>query len=270
MALGGLYRPRLGAVAGTPAPADGLSWLRRIAAVAALVLLAELAYIPFHSARFAVRSIELRGDPRVTAEAAAKLHLPANTNLFLAPTEQLVRQAQSVPAVRSASVARDWCRRLIVTLERREPMAVIRGAKQAVLVDANGVLFTIRNEWGWGLPELAAPQLSKGDTTSATARAELAQLVRALRVLGPDPHLRIARLLLDRNGEMDIVLDSQARVRLGATERESLQLKTKLLARVLDQLGADRIEFLDLSDPRNAYWRERKPKASGLPEREMR
>ncbi len=260
MALGGIYRPRLGAVSGQTAPADRSRWLRRLVTLALLVLLAELVYIPFHSARFAVTRVVLRGDSRVAAEVAAKIRLPANTNIFLARTGALVRTAESVPAVREASVARDWQRRLIVTLDRREAMAVIRGAKQAMLVDPNGVLFTIRNEWGWGLPELAAPHLSAGDATSAAAKAELAQLVRTLRELGPDPQLRIARLVMDRNGEMEIVLDSHARVRLGSTER--LQVKTKLLASVLEQLGADRIEFLDLSDPLTAYWRDRTPPQS--------
>ena len=269
MALGGIYRPRLGAVAGQPAPADGLVWLRRVVGLAVLVLLAELCYIPFHSARFAVSGVVLRGDPHVAAEVSRTLRLPANTNFFLAPTEQLARQAERVPAVRSASVARDWRRRLIVTLERREAMAVIRGAKQAMLVDPDWVLFTIRNEWGWGLPELAAPHLSTGDTTSAAAKAELAQLLRMLRALGPDPQLHIARLVMDRNGEMELVLDSQARVRLGSTDR--LQVKTKLLATVLDQLGASRIKFLDLSDPLTAYWLERKPGAARpRPERNTR
>ena len=34
-------------------------------------------------------------------------------------------------------------------------------------------------------------------------------------------------------------------------------VKTKLLATVLHQLDPARIEFLDLSDPLAAYWRER-------------
>jgi cell division septal protein FtsQ len=234
--------------------------LRRLVRLAALVLLAELIYVPLRSPRFAVTGLELRGDPHVAEEVATKLHLRANTNIFFAPAGAIARAAESVPSVKEASVSRDWSRHLVVTLERREAVAVIRGAKQALLVDASGVLFSIRNEWGWGLPELTAPRVSSGDTRSPEARAELSQLLSALRALGPNPQLRIARVAMDREGGLEVALDSGARVRLGSTDR--LETKTKLLATVLSQLGPEKIEFLDLSDPLAAYWRER---SSGKP-----
>jgi len=199
--------------------------------------------------------VTLRGDARVAEQVAAAIRLRANTNLFRAPTALVKRQAESVPAVRQARVTRGLWGRLVVTLERREAMAVIRGAKQAVLVDPSGVTFTVRDEWGWGLPALAAPHLSKGEISSKAAKAEIKQLLAALRELGPDPRLRIARLKMDQLGWMEAVLDSGARVRLGSGEQ--LPVKAKLLTMVIDQLGGEKIELLDLTDPWAAYWRPR-------------
>jgi cell division septal protein FtsQ len=261
VSVSGLYRPKLGAYHASPSGEGAPRRLRAIAGLLFLVLVAEAVYIPLFSPRFAVREIELRGDARVAEQVAGAIHLPANTNLLRAPTALVKRQAERVTAVREARVTRAPWRRLVVTLERREAMAVIRGAKRAVFVDPTGVTFTVRDEWGWGLPELAAPRLSKGDTESAEARAEVAQLLGALRALGPDPRLRIARLSMDRLGWMEAELDSGARVRLGANEQ--LPTKAKLLAMVVDQLGSGKIELLDLTDPWAAYWRprqERKPK----------
>ena len=255
MALSALYRPRLGALTERPVAEDGMRGLRLVVLAALVVLLAELIYIPLRSPRFAVTAVVVRGDARVAAQVAPRLVLRKGTNIFLAPLGQLVKLAQRDPAVREARVDRDWQRRLIVTLERREAMAVIREAKQARLVDPRGVLFTIRNEWGWGLPELVAPHLSKGDVASAEGKAELRELLSALRALGPDPRLRIARLEMDRVGRIEAALDSGARIRLGSIDQ--LALKTKLLAGAIGQLGADKIAFLDLSNPASAYWRER-------------
>lgn len=257
MALGGIYRPRLGAVAGPSSPTRGLTWLRRLSFLAAALLVGEAVYIVFHSPRLAVTGVEVRGDAAVAGEVAAKIHLPANTNIFLAPTGKLVALAKSLPSVREAGVRRDLHRRLILTVERREAAAVIRAEKQAMLIDPNGVVFTVRNEWGWGLPELAAPHLSASDIGSAAAKSELAELLHALRALGPNPRLRITRVVMDRHGELELILEPGARVRLGSTDH--LQAKAKLLATILEQLPADRIEFLDLHDPLTAYWRQRTP-----------
>ncbi len=260
--MSGLYRPKLGAYHASPSGEGMPRRLRTFAGLLFLVLVAELVYIPLFSPRFAVREVELRGDARVAEQVAGVIHLPPNTNLLRAPTGLVKHQAERVPAVREARVTRALWRRLVVTLERREAMAVVRGANRAVLVDPTGVTFTIRDEWGWALPELAAPHLSKGDTESAAARGEVRQLLEALRELGPDPRLRIARLSMDRLGWMEAELDSGARVRLGSDEQ--LPAKAKLLEMVIDQLGLGKIELLDLTDPWAAYWRPRQePKPKG-------
>ena len=48
-----------------------------------------------------------------------------------------------------------------MTIERREPVAVVRRADVAFLIDPDGVPFTVADEWGWGLPELTGPRLAR-------------------------------------------------------------------------------------------------------------
>jgi|GEM_PF-865986 len=252
MALGGAYRPRLGAAAST----GGVSWVahgRRLALVCAVALAAEVVYIVLASPRLAVREVVVRGDPRVVEQVAPRLELGANTGMALAPLGRLRRQAEQAPAVRAARVSRGFPNRLVVTVERREPVAVVRRPEEALLVDPEGVVFVVRDEWGWGLPELVGPSLAEGELESAQARAELSGLLAALRATALELCLGVTRLEYGEGGEITLTLGSGAQARLGRCER--LGVKAKLLARVVDTLGLEAIGLVDVSDPEAAYWR---------------
>lgn len=251
------HRPRLGASHLHLAAEGGLAGLEWLARLAIVALAVEIAYLVLASPRFAIRTIELRGDPELAAQIAPRISLPRNTNFLLAPTRRLARQVADVPAVRRVRVAHDFPGQLVVTVEKREAIAVIRGGEQAMLVDPEGVIYTIHNEWGWGLPELVGPHLT---TQDAVRRSEVAKLVAVLRALGPDPRLGVARLELERGDEITAVLESGAEVRLGT--QEEMPAKIKLLRTVIDQFGADQIASLDLSDPGAAYWRPRRERVS--------
>jgi cell division protein FtsQ len=256
MAQGAAYRPKLGALTTREArEVDGTERLQRAVFIAVAALILEVVLIPFTSPRFAVREIVLRGDPPVTALAAKQALLPQGTNFFRAPVNRLAEAVKSVPAVQTARVDRSFPNRLVVTVERREAVAVMRQADETRLVDPDGVVFSVPGEWGWGLPELMGAKLTKESIGTAEGKAEVASLLRVLRTLGPDPRLRVARLGLTREGVIEAALESGARVRFG--DGEQLDVKIKLLLAALDQLGADRVEYMDLSNPRTAYWRER-------------
>jgi cell division protein FtsQ len=224
-------------------------------ALAVAALLVEIIYIPLASARFAVRSVEVRGDENVARAAAASIHLPANTSMLRAPLRLIEQQAEGCAAVREARASRALPDRVIVAVERREPIAVIRRADAAFLVDPNGVPFTVAGECGWGLPELSAPHLAAGALTSEAARAEIRDSLAVLRALGPDPRLRVTRLQLGRDGRIELILDSGTAVYLGRPK--DLGVKARLLVAVIEQIGIDRIKRLDLSLPPSAWWEPR-------------
>ena len=257
MAADAAHSPRLGAVG---SEADWLDRLRTGFKLGLVLLLVEIVYIALASPRLAVREIELRGDESITREVARVLRAPTPMGMFRAPTGELAAQAQRVPAVKRARITRDLPSRLVISLERREPMAVIRQARRALLVDREGTLFTIQDEWGWGLTELVTPHSTNEAEDQADLRAEAAKLLTVMEVLGPDPRLRAARLELEQGGAIEAVMESGARVRLGGVEE--LPDKARLLSTLIDELGESRIEYLDLSDPDGAYWRERTPPAS--------
>lgn len=256
MAQGALYRPRLGAIdSREQRDIPGLRRLRLSAVCAGALLVLELVSIPFFSPRFAVREVIVRGDPRVAEQVIPKLALRGGTNFFRAPVRHLAQSAREVAAVRRAVVARSFPNRLVVTLERREAVAVIRRAEEAILVDPEGAVFTVRDEWAWGFPELVASHLTRAEVGSAAGKAQLAKLLNVLRALGPDPQLRVARLeVTDREG-IEAALESGARVRLGSPQ--NLEVKVRLLSAVLDRLDVKGVEYIDLSDPRTAHWRPR-------------
>jgi len=255
VAQGAAYRPKLEAFGLPGERQEPLGRLRLLTIGAAAVLAMELLCLPFVSPRFAVREIRLRAETGVARLLAPAVRLPANTNFLRAPTRLLKERVEQVPAVLRARVARALPNRLVITVERREAVAVIRQAEEALLVDPEGVLFTVQDEWGWGLPELVAPHLTGSRAVSAQRRAELAALLGVLRALGPDPRLRVTRLELVGKDSVEATLESGGRARLGSASQ--IEVKVKLLAAVLDRLGPQRVEYIDLSDPWAAYWRPR-------------
>ncbi len=255
-AAGRFHPPALGAShPRVEGESRALRALRRVMRLCALALVVELGYGLLTSPRLAIRTVELRGDENVCREVADLVRLPAGTNYFRAPTERLARAVSACPAVRAVRVARDFPNRLVVTVQRREPVGVIREGKRALLVDAQGVVYAIRNEMGWGLPELAAPHLNLREAGTREAKAEAAALVAVLNALAPYPQVGVTQVRLDRGGEVTVMLESGAEVRLGT--QEQLAEKVKLLAAVLRRIAPERIATLDLSDPEGAYWRPR-------------
>lgn len=260
VALDAGHRLRLGALDSPRGPGPAGGGLRLMVGVALLGLLIELFYIALASPRLAVRQVVVRGDPSVARLVAGRIRLPANTSMLRAPLGLVRKQAESVPAVKQAQAARLLPRGIVVTVERREPIAVIRRAEEAILLDAEGVAFSVPHEWGWGLPELVARNLGSGDVRRAEARAEIEALLGVLRALGPDPRLRATRLQLARDQRIEVTLDSGAKVNLG--EGRELEAKARLLAAAIEEVGAERIARLDLADPASAYWEPRGAKGA--------
>jgi len=253
VALDANHRPALGAIRSTGA---GPLWRLRLAAGVVILLFAvELVYIALASPRLAVCGVTVRGDQQIAGAVAEAIRLPANTNVLRAPLDLVKEQAESVAAVREARVCRAYPNRLVVTVERREGVAVIRGAKRALLVDSGGVAFTVSEEWGWGLPELVGPHLGEDGVEAEGAASEIDMLLAVLRALGPDPRLRATRLQLGGDEQIEVTLASGAKVNLG--EGNELAAKAKLLAAAIEQIGASRIARLDLADPMAAFWEPR-------------
>jgi cell division septal protein FtsQ len=251
--MDGGHRPGLGAL--QPTHQRRLAQLRALVFLGFVFLAIEIAYIALASPRLTVREVVVRGDPAIAPMVAQAIQLPRNTTILRAPLQRVREQAESCPAVRGAEVRRAFPARIAVVFERREPVAAVRRATEAFLVDRGGVTFQVPGEWGWGLPELIGPSLASGDLAAETARAEIDTLMAALAALGPDPTLRASRLQLGADGNIEITLESGARVNLGRPE--NLVGKAKLLAAAVRQIGAQRIARVDLSDPASAYWEAR-------------
>jgi len=253
MAFDATHRPALGAVrSGDVSPL----WRLRLAVGILLVVLgAELVYIALASPRFALRTVTIEGDSQIAPMVAASIKLPGNTSMLRAPVGLVERQAESVPAVKEARVNRAFPNRLVVTVERREAVAVIRGAERAILVDRGGVAFSVPDEWGWGLPELVSPHLLEAKLGGDAGAKDIGLLLTVLKALGPEPKLRTTRLQLHPDGQVEIALDSGGVVNLGRPTE--LPAKAKLLEAALSQIGPERIARLDLSEPAAAFWEPR-------------
>ena len=113
---------------------------RVVAVVLVAVALAGLAYgIARKTSLFAVQTFDVTGaGEEIEAQVDAALARFRGKSLVGLDPEAVARAAESVPAIRTAEVERDFPRTLRVAVTTEEPVAVVRQADAAWLVAASG------------------------------------------------------------------------------------------------------------------------------------
>jgi len=95
---------------------------------------------------FAVRDVQIRASDAALAKVAlAGTRVPSGASTLVYPVQHIVEQLESYPQIKKASVERDLPGRLIVHIERREPVAAIKTDSQWALVDEEGICVTTTN-----------------------------------------------------------------------------------------------------------------------------
>lgn len=151
--------------------------LRRILVLLALVgLVAGAVWLVFFSSRLAVHSVAVRGttvltDDEVRATAAVPLDVP----LALSDLDAVAARVETLPAVRSAAVSRDWPDGVTIDVTERQAVAIVDREGTWQGLDEEGVLFRSYPDRPEGLPQVRITA-----TTSVDALAEAAQVVEAL------------------------------------------------------------------------------------------
>lgn len=229
----------------------------RLSAVVAVVLvavaLAGLAYgIARKTSLFAVQTFDVTGaGEEIEAQVDAALARFRGKSLVGLDPEAVARAAESVPAIRTAEVERDFPRTLHVAVTTEKPVAVVRQADAAWLVAASGkVLRAVATGDVDDLPRVWLPAESKQLELARTlppAGGGLAVEALALVPAGFPVKVLSAR---GGDGDLTLVLPGKTELRLG--EAADVQLKLAVAATVLSQLSPEergRLAYLDLSLP---------------------
>lgn len=138
-----------------------------------------------------VTEIAIRGTDRIDdAEIAAIAEIARGTPVLVSPIHDIRARVETIAGVRAAVVSRRPPRVVEVAVDEREPIARIVERRRARFVDADGVLFPVRE----ARPDDAALPVLQGVRTSVEAtrlhesdRPAIEALVAFVEVTGEKP-----------------------------------------------------------------------------------
>jgi cell division protein FtsQ len=224
-----------------------------VATSAICLLLAGGGYLfARETSLFAVQSFEVDGAPAdLERSIVAALDRFTGRSLVGISTADVDRAVEAIPAVRSATVDRDFPHSLRIVVRPERAVGVVRRDGDAWLVAASGrVLQHLEPGILRPLPRVWIPtgsgEIQPGDVLVAEQGATA---VRALATL-PEGFPVKVESALGTEDSLTIILEGKTELRLG--EPVDIGRKIEAAAAVIDELGPDAIgalSYLDVSLP---------------------
>jgi len=163
-----------------------VSWRTRFFALAAVAVIAAVAWVLLGDRVFVVRSISVTGTRLVTSEQVLEAaDIPIGTPLSQVDAGTVTRRVEGIRQVASATVSVDWPDHVTIAVTERVPVIAVRMADGRYdLVDKAGVIVQSAAARPAALP-LLATSLSgaamRGDPGVAAVAAVLAELSPSLQ-----------------------------------------------------------------------------------------
>jgi cell division protein FtsQ len=220
-------------------------WRPFLIVALALAVLATGIWMVFFSSVVTVRSVEVVGNQRVSAQHIRTVaRAPFGTSLARADLSAVQARVEAIPDVRSVSVSRSWLHTIRIEVTERQPVAVVSrdaGTQGARLqaVDLDGVLFGSFASRPKGLPLIrtapgvTAEVLSEAAKVVTSLRADIAAKVRYVDVASID--------------EITLQLTSGTQVEWGSADDS--EDKAQVLAVFLRQARQQKFDRIDVSVP---------------------
>jgi cell division protein FtsQ len=142
-----------------------------------LLLVGGGAWLVFFSSVVTVRDVSVHGNQTMSSvrvEAVAKA--PMGQQLARVDLAAIQARAESLPAVKSASVSRSWPHTIAISVTERTPVAVVDRGARLQAVDDDGVLFG-----SYAHPPDDLPLIATAPDVKSEALAEAARVVTSLR-----------------------------------------------------------------------------------------
>jgi cell division protein FtsQ len=208
----------------------------------ALLVAGVAAWLVLASPVFAVRTVQVDGEARLSAEQVVQVAgIAEGTPLARVDTAAAAARVAALPQVASVEVTRGWPRTVVVTLAERVPVAVVTDGGTRRLVDAGGVVFeTITGTPPDGVVPLDVPDPGPEDAATTAA-------LGALTALPPDVRDQVAATSPDA---VTLTLTDGRSVLWGSAAQTDR--KAEVLGALLDQIDAGTLDpagTLDVSTP---------------------
>ena len=204
-----------------------LRLLRRVLVLLAVVaLVAAAVWLVFFSSRLAVHTVTVRGTTVLTEDEVRRTAaVPLDVPLALSELDPVVARVETLPAVRSAEVVRDWPDGVLVEVTEREAVAYVEREGTWLGLDEEGVLFRRYPARPEGLARVEVTA-----TTSVDALEEAARVIESL------PPELLGRVEVVDVGSVDAIsfrLTGGTSVTWGSAEQS--EDKARVLTVLLDQ-----------------------------------
>lgn len=221
-------------------------WARRwltlrylVVAGVLLVVVGGGLYAVYFSDALSVREVDVVGARTISAadvETAAAV--PRGSALATVDLDAIRFRVKALREVRSVEVTRKWPDGVLITIQEREPVAVVRLGTDLRGVDVEGVPFRAYRRAPSGLPRIE----TSGDV-SATDEQALREAVTVIAALPREVSVLVDHLDLKSVDDIDLVLRDGRVARWGSAE-DSADKATVLIA-----LLSRRAEVYDVSVP---------------------
>lgn len=132
---------------------------------AAVVVVFSAGLGMLHSEYFRLREVVVTSpDPGVAEEVRAQLKLLPRPNTVFYPLGELEAQAMCCPRVLRVDISRELPSRIVIAVTERKPRLALRGDRDYVMVDADGVLLFHTARPAATFPRLEGAQVGAGPT----------------------------------------------------------------------------------------------------------
>lgn len=200
-------------------------WRPLLIVLALLALVAAGCWLVLFSTVLGVKSVDVSGTNQVSeAQVLAVARVTEDEPLARVDLDAITRRVESLAAVASADVSREWPDRVRISVIERQPVAVVEIGAVVKYVDADGALFGELKQRPDDLPLLTTTA-----TTDADAIAEGAVVAASLP---PAVERRVERLEVRSIDDITLVLDDERIVTWGSAEQSDD--KGRVLAALLD------------------------------------
>ena len=142
-----------------------------------------VAWLILGTGLLGVRTVTVRGNSTVSEdEIRAAAAVPPGAPLASLDLRAVGHRVQTLTAVRSARVIRDWPSTIVIQVTERSPVAALSRADHRYdLIDGSGVVFRTVASVPSGLPQMTLSAPGPGDPTTEAALSVLSALTPQLR-----------------------------------------------------------------------------------------
>ncbi len=203
-----------------------LAWRRVLAALVVVFLVAGTIHTVYFSDHLAVEKVTVTGVEELTdGQIRAAAEVPLGGPLATADLSAIELRVSSLARVRTAKVSRRWPNTVTVSVEEREPVAVVSINGKLQGLDREGVVFAAFRRAPEGLPRI--------ETSIGTGSEALAEVASVVMALPTSLRSLVDFVRVDSIDTISLNLQDGRTVRWGSAERSSQ--KASVLEALLDQ-----------------------------------